>query len=268
MILGIIFSFIFGAVIGSFLNVVILRLPAGKTIGGHSHCMHCKHLLGPLDLVPLFSYVFLGGRCRYCKKSFSRRYFYIELITALLFTLSYVILMPTYFGGYLLLVKYFLISATMVAVFMIDYENFLILDDLVIFSTVSLFVINLAIDLANKNNWLNSLTFNGLLAASGLYAFFGGIYYISKGKWLGFGDVKFSFVLGLAVGAPLILVNVFLAFAIGSVVGILLLLARTKELKSEIPFGTFLALACLVTLFYGPQIFDWYLRITGLKVYV
>ncbi len=268
MLFGMLVSFVFGAVIGSFLNVVMLRLPAGQKLTGHSHCMNCKKQLKARDLVPMFSYIFLRGKCRNCKTTFSRRYFYVELITGLLFTLSYVILLPTNFGTGLLLIKYFLICAVMLIVFVIDYEHFLILDSVVVFAAGFLLVLNLLIDVVNKTNWSSSLTFNGLLAATGLYVFFGAIYYLSKGRWLGFGDVKFSWVLGLAVGAPLILVNIFLAFGIGSIVGLVLLASRTKELKSEIPFGTFLSLACLITLFFGQQIFNWYLVVTGLKLYV
>jgi prepilin signal peptidase PulO-like enzyme (type II secretory pathway) len=82
-------SFIFGSAIGSFLNVIILRLPKEQGLNGRSHCMFCKHQLSTIDLVPLFSFVMLGGKCRYCKQKISPRYFYIELITALLFAVTF-----------------------------------------------------------------------------------------------------------------------------------------------------------------------------------
>ncbi|MDB4939856.1 MAG: hypothetical protein JWO40_281 [Candidatus Doudnabacteria bacterium] len=268
MIIGLVLSFIFGSIIGSFLNVLILRLPVEKTLNGRSHCMQCKHQLNALDLVPILSFVFLRGKCRYCKKPFSHRYFYIEVITGLLFALCFAKLFPINSLEYLILLKSFFISAVLMVVFMIDYEHFLILDKVVIFASVVLILFNLAIDIALHSLWFNSLTLNGLLAALGLFLFFGGLYYISKGRWIGFGDVKFSFVLGLATVFPIIVINILLAFMIGSVVGLVLMASKTKKLQSEIPFGTFLAISCMITVLYGSELINWYLRLIGVRIYV
>ncbi|GAC1413087.1 MAG: hypothetical protein NVSMB66_4050 [Candidatus Doudnabacteria bacterium] len=155
----------------------------------------------------------------------------------------------------------------MIVVFMIDYEHFLILDNIVITGGIGLLIINLTLDLLAKTYWVDSLTLNGLLAAIGLFFFFGGLYYFSKGRWMGFGDVKFAFVLGLATVFPIIIVNIFLSFIIGSIIGLVLIIVRAKKMQSEIPFGTFLALSCLVTLLFGKEILAWYLHLIGLGFY-
>lgn len=260
--------FVFGTIIGSFLNVLILRLPQEETLNGHSHCVHCKHPLNALDLVPLFSFISLAGKCRYCKKPISKRYFLIELVTALLFSLSFLIVAPFDLITALIFLKYCIVSSIMIVVFMIDLENFLILDSVVFFSAVKLLIINLVIDYVSKARWADSLTFNGILAASGLYLFFATIHYISKGRWMGFGDVKFAIVLGLATVFPNIIITLFLSFLIGTVVGLVLLGLRLKHLSSEVPFGTFLAISCIITMLYGDRILNWYLTIIGLKIYV
>jgi prepilin signal peptidase PulO-like enzyme (type II secretory pathway) len=268
MIVGLIGSFLFGSIIGSFLNVLILRLPEEETMSGRSHCMHCKHELGFLDLFPIFSYVFLGGKCRYCKKPISRRYIYIEIITGFLVALCFARIFPHSSEEYLLMIRDAFICCLMLVVFVIDYEHFLILDKIVIWGALVIFVLNVVIDIWHKTYWTNSLAFNGLLSATGLMIFFGAIYYLSRGKWMGFGDVKFALVLGLAAPFPSIIVSVFLSFTVGSIVGILLLIFRTKHLNSEVPFGTFLAFAAVVTMFYGETLLNWYLRTTGLWLYV
>lgn len=268
MLIGLILSFIFGSIIGSFLNVLIIRLPEEHTIHGRSHCMNCKHDLSAIDLVPVFSYLFLRGKCRYCRSVISRRYFYIEVITGLLFALCFARIFPLSLYEYIIFAKYIFVSAVLMVIFMIDYEHFLILDKVVVFAASILFAFNLVLDLFAKTFWANSLTLNGLLAALGLFFFFGALHYFSKGKWMGFGDVKFAFVLGFATVFPVIVVNIFLSFLIGSLVGMVLIIARAKEMQSEIPFGTFLAVSCYITLLYGQEILVWYMNLIGLRFYV
>jgi leader peptidase (prepilin peptidase)/N-methyltransferase len=267
MIVGLILSFLFGSIIGSFLNVLTMRLPEEETIQGHSHCNNCHHQLRPWDLVPLFSYILLRGKCRYCKKPFSRRYLYMEVITGLLFALCFARLFPGTTYEFFLLFKYFIISAILLVVFMIDFEHSLILDNVVIFSAITLFFYNFGLDWFGHVSWINSLTLNGSIAALGLFLFFGALHHFSKGRWMGFGDVKFSFVLGLITVFPVIIVNIFLSFLIGSVVGIILLIGRTKNLRSEIPFGTFLAVSTMICLLYGPELIKWYFKLIGLRLY-
>src|SRR6266404_5697404 len=149
-----ILSFCFGSVIGSFLNVVILRLPAGQKITGRSHCQSClKQLSGP-DLVPVLSFVWLRGRCRYCRAKISWRYFIIEIICGLLFAVSWQYLKPVNPFGLLLLAKYWLSVAALIVVFAIDLEHYLILDEVLIWSSAGVLILNLMLDAAAHFNLL------------------------------------------------------------------------------------------------------------------
>src|SRR4051812_3628209 len=120
--------FYFGCIIGSFLNVVILRLPQEEQLGGRSHCVHCGHILSSYELVPLLSYVGLRGACRACHSTISPRYFIIETITGLLFLTAWLLSAPVGVADYLQLLASWVLLASMVVVFMIDFEHYLILD--------------------------------------------------------------------------------------------------------------------------------------------
>src|SRR6185312_6793384 len=114
---------------------------------GRSHCMHCKHELAAKDLVPLFSYVYLGGKCRYCRQKISRRYFYIELFTGLLFAWSFAALFPSLDPfGIIFFAKALFVCALLLVVFMIDYEHFQILDKVLLWSGIALLLLNVALD--------------------------------------------------------------------------------------------------------------------------
>lgn len=260
----IISAFIFGIIIGSFLNVLILRLPKGETINGRSHCMHCKHVLHWFDLVPLFSYLFLRGKCRYCKHNISKRYFYIESATGILFAISAVYFTPIDIQSVLLYFRIIFIISVLILIFMIDLEHFLILDKIVLPASIILLAINLCIDLLQHNLLFSSLALLGVLSGIAIFIFFGGIYFLSRGAWIGFGDVKFSFFLGLATPFPFVAMNIFLAYVLGAVLGVFLILFYKKKISSKIPFGTFLAAATLITIFYGAPILNWYARAVGI----
>jgi leader peptidase (prepilin peptidase)/N-methyltransferase len=256
MIIFLICSFIFGTLIGSFLNVVILRLPKKETLLGRSHCMHCKHVLHSVDLIPIFSFLALAGKCRYCGAAISPRYFRIEVVTGLLFAFAYLLITPTDLHGVLFLLRAWFASAILLVIFMVDFEHYLILDRIVFPATIVLFLINLFMD--------PRLAMNGLVAGLGLFLFFGGLYYFSKGKWIGFGDVKLSFLLGQITPGLLIIINIFLAFGIGAVVSVGLILFKKKGFKSQIPFGTFLAISSIISLYVGAILFYWYVGAIGL----
>jgi prepilin signal peptidase PulO-like enzyme (type II secretory pathway) len=260
------FVFIFGASIGSFLNVVILRLPDGKTLNGFSHCPNCNHRLGFFDLFPILSFVFLLGKCRYCKKTISRRYFYIELITALLTLITYLIFPFYNFYTLIYFLRALLVLYVLISVFIIDYEHFIILDNIILFGSVSVAVCSFVLDLVSSTmfTWRSSLIV-GLLSGLGLAIFFYIQYLLSKGRWIGLGDVKFALFLGLATPFPFIIATILLAYFIGAFTGIVLIVGKGAKLKSELPFGTFLSVACLLALYYGYPLMQWYFRMIGLK---
>jgi leader peptidase (prepilin peptidase) / N-methyltransferase len=264
-LLLILFTFCFGAIIGSFLNVVILRLPRGETLTGRSHCPKCGHTLGALDLVPIFSFIFLKGRCRYCKSKISSRYVILETVTGLLFAAAFYYLNPVNPASAVLLIKFWLVLASLVAIFTIDLEHFLILDEVVFPAAAAILVLNIILDLAFhiKILSLHSHFISGLLAATLLWLLFFSVWWLSSGRWLGFGDVKLAILLGLILGWPLILVGFMIAVMLGGAISLFLLLFGSKTLKSEIPFGTFLALGTVFALFYGDKLLNWYLALLG-----
>lgn len=250
-------TFIFGLIIGSFLNVVILRLPNEKSLSGRSRCAECNKELEARDLVPLFSYLVLEGRCRYCGARISPRYFIIELTTGLLFALAGALFVPVDLISTLELLRVLFIISVLIAVFVIDLENYLILDVIIYPATVTLALFSLGIDLASGS----SLFIPGLFAAIVLYIFFGSIYYFSKGDWMGFGDVKFAPFLGFATPGLLAFGTILLASLLGSLAGIFLILLKGKNLRTEIPFGTFLSVSCIILVYFGDQLFSWYFEL-------
>jgi len=258
-------SFCFGAIIGSFLNVVILRLPEGQSLNGRSHCVKCHHLLGAFDLIPLVSFVFLKGHCRYCGVKISPRYFIVELVCGLLFAAAFYSIRPADFSAAVLLLKYWLVLAALLAVFVIDFEHFLILDCIVFPAAGAALILNFVLDLSLhiKLLSLGSNLVSGLLGAAVLWLLFYAVWFFSSGKWLGFGDVKLAILLGLILGWPLVLVGFMIAVIIGGAVSALLLAFFGKTLKSQIPFGTFLAIGAVLALFYGDKLLNWYLAILG-----
>ncbi len=211
-------------------------------------------------MVPVASYLALRGKCRYCGGRISPRYAVIEAITGIFFAASFVYVMPLAYsgsGGYFLAGRLALICSVLIVVFMIDFEHYLILDR-VVFPALAV--------LAVLNAWL--FGWHGLLlsgyAALGLAAFFGLLYLFSRGRWIGLGDIKLALFLGFATPGLLILVNAMLAYFLGAVIGVGLLLLRRKNMRSELPFGTFLAISTVAAIFYGQPLLLWYLHLVGL----
>jgi prepilin signal peptidase PulO-like enzyme (type II secretory pathway) len=257
----IILGFIFGTAIGSFLNVLILRLPKEKTLQGRSACTHCGHNLVWHDLVPVLSFVFQGGKCKYCRKPISPRYPIIELVTGALFALAMWYFPVTDLLSGMILLKAAIVIAISVVVFMIDYEHYLILNK-VVFPGIALMAI-LALALTVHSRDL-SYVWQGLFGAVGAFIPFWLIWYLSKGRWMGFGDVKLMAFMGLALGVKGVIVAIFLAVGLGTVVGIGLIALNKKQMSSRMPFGTFLAIATITALFLGPQLWDGYWAILGI----
>ena len=241
-----IFLVLFGLVIGSFLNVVIYRYPQGESlISPPSSCVHCKTMLHTSDLVPVVSYLFLKGRCRYCCGSVSWRYPFVELLTALLFLTCYI-----YFGLSPLFFEYIVISCILIVISFIDLDNGIIPNRLVLL----LLLWSIAWQLIHPNITLAAAG-TGLLAGGGLFYL---IAVLSKGG-MGGGDIKLMAVLGFALGWPLVLIVFLLAFLLGAAVGVILMLAGKKTRRDPLPFGPFIAISFLISVFWGVQIWQWYM---------
>ncbi len=258
-------SLVFGSVIGSFLNVLILRLPNEQEMGGRSHCPNCHHILGVLDLFPIVSYVALLGHCRYCGKKISPRYVIVEITTAVLFALSWQVLEPASLLGLMLLIKYWLAASTLIIVFAIDWEHYIILDSVIFKVLFVMLLLNTAQD-AILGSWhlnLSSVFISGLVGAVAAFLPFFLLWYFSKGEWLGFGDVKLSLLLGIILGWPQVYVSYFLSVMLGGAVSAALLIFTRNTLKSRLPFGTFLAVGTFISLLYGRSLLHWYMAFLG-----
>lgn len=253
---------VFGLIVGSFLNVVIYRLPLGQKLTGRSRCPACGHQLRASDLVPVVSYLSLGGRCRYCGVRVSSRYVWVELLTAGLFALTVWRLGTD--AGWLFLLGALVFVAASIAVCFIDLEHQLILNAVTYPTLVAAFALALARDLSSGSvAGMSSATVCTLLGAfsTALPVFL--LWWFSKGRWMGFGDVKYCLLLGATLGWKYGLLALFLAILLGGVVSLLLLLARRASMKTRLPFGVFLTLAGVAVLLFGRELLSWYLAALG-----
>ena len=245
--------FIFGLIIGSFLNCFIYRLETGgSALKGRSFCPNCKHILVWSDLIPVLSFFLLGRKCRYCQKPISWQYPLVEVATGLLFSLIF------YSGASQSeeIAFRMVISCFLIVIFVYDLKHYLI-PDKVVYPAIILSVIWLAIFGEN----ILSYFYSAVLAA-GFFLFF---VLISKGKWMGIGDIKLGFLMGLFLGWPGILTALFLAFLFGALIGLTLVFSGRKKISSEVPFGPFLVFGTFISLFWGKDIVNWYLNLFLIK---
>jgi prepilin signal peptidase PulO-like enzyme (type II secretory pathway) len=250
-------TFIFGTFIGSFLNCVIYRIENNLSfLKGRSFCPHCKHKLGFFDLFPIFSFIFLKAKCRYCGKKISIQYPLIEIITGLLFFLI-LNFQFTYLQFSIINFLYLLIvSSLLLILFVYDLKHYII-PDKVIYSLIGItffYQLIYSFQIINFNFW------PFLLSALGAAGFFFLIWFFSKGECMGFGDVNLAFFMGLFLGWPNILVALFSAFFIGAIIGTVLIVSGKKKLKSQVPFGPFLIAGTFLALFWGQNLINWYLN--------
>ena len=248
---------IFGLIIGSFLNVVILRFDDLKSIlKTRSHCVKCKKQIAWYDLFPFFSYLLLRGKCRSCKEKISLQYPLVEIATALVFSLLF-----WKFGFSLEFAVLLVISSILMVVLTYDILHLLIADFL-IWSAIGVWIVFLAVSYLFLHQPLY-LILDSLYGAAALGGFLGLIVLISWEKWMGIGDIKLGFLLGAIVAWPTVLFSTFAAFALGSIISLALIFSRKKTMKDMVPFAPFLILGAYVALFWGDRIINWYLGIIG-----
>lgn len=228
--------FIVGIVFGSFYNVVGYRLPKGESlIYPPSHCTKCNHRLSPLELIPVFSFLFLGGKCKNCKQKISWFYPIFEFSSGVLFSLSYL-----RFGfSYECLISIIFISMLLI-IFISDYQTMIIPDSVLIISSILIVVIKfiafgLNACLASLLNSVLSFIFMLLLKLFGDFLF--------KKESMGGGDIKLLFVFGLVLGFPNSILSIFLASVIGLPIS---LINIKKNTSHEIPFGPYLAVSAVI----------------------
>jgi prepilin signal peptidase PulO-like enzyme (type II secretory pathway) len=277
MIIFLFFVFLFGLIFGSFLNALLYRLEKEKDfVWERSCCPKCGKLISWYNNIPLLSFVFLGGKCRDCKKPISWRYPLGEFLTAVLGGVALMAFWPViglgledislwivFFGFYILSV-----CAVLLGVFLYDLKHYLIPDELLIWGGVVAFLFNIFSDFKfydfsnlGLSFFTRSLTGSGILAALIAGGFFFGLVYFSREKWMGWGDVKLGLLMGVLLGFPRILAALFLAYLVGAVVSVFLVVLKKKKFKSEVPFGPFLCAATFVVWLWGEEIISWYFRI-------
>lgn len=244
----------FGLSVGSFLNVVILRFETIESIiKTRSHCPHCKKQLPWYDLVPFFSYLILAGRCRWCKKNISLQYPVVEAVTAAIFVLIYLQYSISWESFFLVLISSLLIVVAVYDWLHMEIPDILIYSGAVFASALIIYNLWQIQSLADLNYWLSYVY--ALLIGAG---FFGFLVLVSRQKWMGWGDVMLAGLMGLILGYPNILVALFLAFLLGSLVSLILIITKQKTIKDAVPFGPFLVIATFIALFWGNEIMNYY----------
>ena len=243
-ILYTIYFFIFGTILGSFYNVVGYRLPRGESlIKPRSHCTNCNHVLTPIELIPIFSFLIQGGKCKNCKQKISWFYTIFEFLTGLLFALSYII-----FGFSIeLIVALFFVSMAIIIIIS-DYQTLIIPDEVIIFFSISFIVLDYFRGDINKFIYY---LLSGIAAFITMYIIkkIGDFWF--KKESMGGGDIKLMFVFGLVLGYSMSILSIF----IGSIVGLPISLIILKKKNTNIvPFGPFLCIGALIIFFLNLNI--------------
>lgn len=241
---------VFGAVVGSFLNVCIYRLPLGKSIvWPGSACPHCNRALSWFENVPIAGYVVLRGRCRTCHAGIAIQYPIVEALTAAMFGLAW-----WYYGPSALLLSRLVLGCALIALFAIDLEHHLLPNVI----TLPGIVVGFLFSLVTEPGWMASLI--GIAVGGGvLFAIAEAYYRIRHEEGLGMGDVKMLAMVGAFIGWQLTLLTLMMASFTGTIIGVFLIISRRGGMKYALPFGTFLALGAAVAATVGPSILDWYL---------
>ena len=265
------FVFLFGLIIGSFLNVCISRLPAGKSVvRPRSRCPKCGKHIKPYDNIPVVSYFFLAGRCRNCKATISPVYPAVELLTGVLFLASYLV-----FGNSILALKWAAFSAILVVLIFTDWRE-RILPDSVNFTGLAIALV-LSFFVRPEDGtaaWLAGRMFDfpppapvisfadaviGAAIGAGVLWLVGEAYFRLRGReGMGFGDVKMMLMAGAFLGLRRTILTILAGSLLGAVLGAIFILASRKGSTYELPFGTFLGAAALLVVFFGTPVVTWY----------
>ncbi len=260
-----IYIFILGLFFGSFLNVLADRLPAGETLLGRSKCDRCKHTLGWRDLIPIISFIELKAKCRYCKASLSYQYPLSELFTAAIFLLTW-ILSNNLYTSLPLHIVHLIIAGTLVVMVLSDLRYQIIPDEMQLLLLLA-GAIRIALLGLNQSDFTISDWFlmygwafvHGLIVMSPLLL----VHVITKGKGMGFGDVKFAFITGFILNLWSGLGALYIGFVSGGIIGAFLLLTKQGRPKTKIAFGPFLIIGFYLMIFFENDVTYWISRIYG-----
>ena len=247
-------AFVFGAIIGSFLNVCIARIPAEESIlRPASHCPRCGSPIRPWDNIPIFSYVvLLRGHCRDCQSPIAARYPLVEALTGGLF-----VLVVYRFGISPIVIAYLAFVAALVVVSFIDLDHQIIPDAISLPGTlVGLLLARLGYGVSLTESFDGALLGGGLL-----YAVAAGYEWLKGREGMGGGDIKLMAMVGSFLGWKAVLVTLIVGSLFGAIVGVAMILGRGADSNVPIPFGPFLAVGALVALLYGNQLLGWYFHL-------
>ena len=264
-------ALVFGLVIGSFLNVVIVRLPQGLSISTpRSHCPQCKRLIPWYDNIPILSYILLRGRCRRCDKRISGRYPFVEALSGVVSVLLY---SKSGLGSEWAI--FFAFSSALIVLAFIDLDHRILPDEITLngiwIGALASFYLaqpsplasrllrTTGVEVANPHVIALVASLAGALIGGGLLWGVAEIYLRLRGiEGMGFGDVKMMAMVGAFLGAPLALITIMIGSLLGSVIGLLFIRFAGKTREYELPFGTFLAGAGIVAVLYGEDLVGWY----------
>lgn len=237
--------FILGIIFGSFYNVVGLRLAKEESIiFPPSHCTSCNHQLSPLDMIPIFSYIFLKGKCRYCSKHISIKYPLFEFLTGILFVLSYI-----KFGFTVNTIISIIFCSVLIIITISDMSSFIIPDSVLLVGFLSIFIIYLFL----YKTFAFDHLMDGIISFIFMYIIklVGNL--IFRRESMGDGDIKLMGVVGMVIGYKKVIIALFLAAYLGLPYAIYIMVK--KDVNHELPFGPFLALASLILFFIDFKFF-------------
>lgn len=262
MFLVIAFVFILGLIFGSFLNVVIYRTTHGTSpLSGRSVCPKCKKLISWKHNIPLLSFFLLHGKCANCKTKISWQYPVVEFMTGILFVWWFMMGRSFFLlwgqpWNFVQPIFWLIVGMLLLVVFIADLRFGLIPDQV----NISLFVLALSyrLGLVTTHQMQSPDLVNAVISGLVLSLFFYCLWYFTKGRGFGFGDVKLAPSLGLLLGWPRTLVGMFIAFLTGAVLAVFLLLLGKKKFGQTIPFGPFLVVGTVAALLFGQQLWSWY----------
>ena len=249
-----IYVFIIGIVFGSFFNVCIFRIPEKQSISNPpSHCPNCDTRLKPRDLVPIFSYLLSGRRCRYCKEKISSRYATVELLTGILFLIVF-----NKFYMDVSTIYYLVLTSILIIITFIDIDHYIIPDGLLILGSVFAIAFNLIFKIITIKESL----IGAIICGGGVLALIYLIEFIVKKEVMGGGDIKLFAMIGLFLGVRNSLLTALISVYVGAIFGIISIIyskIKKSEFNSMIPYGPFISIATFIVMLYGDKIINWYM---------
>ncbi len=254
-------AFVCGAVVGSFLNVCIYRIPRGLSLVlPSSRCPSCNNPISPRDNIPILSYIFLKGRCRVCRARISLKYPFVESLNAIL----YVLVLWRFGPGFSwFLLVYFVFVSSLIVITFIDLEYRIIPNGITLpgIPLALIFGSTVIPDPFSRVDVLGfKMSFTGLVLGGGLFFLMGLLgEAVFKKEAMGGGDIKMMAMVGGLLGWKGVILTTFLASLFGSLIGVSLIMVKGKQWGSKIPFGPYLAFGAVVSLFLGQELLNWYI---------